>query len=78
MGIDSVTVLVDHHMVVEPAEEPEVVRVVVASVAALPDVVGFEAVATGAAVCGARAGIPVVDVVADAVGDAVPVGADCS
>ena len=76
VGVDGVSVLVDDDVVVEPAQQHEPVWVVVAAVGLVDDVVGFEAVAGGAAVALA-ATIAEEHVVADALWEAVTVGGDC-
>ena len=68
--------LVDNDVVVEPAQQHKPVWVVVAAVGLVDDVVGFEAVAGGAAIALAAA-IAEEHVVADALWEAVTVGGDC-
>ena len=76
VGVDGVSVLVDNDVVVEPAQQHEPVWVVVAAVGLVDDVVGFEAVAGGAAIALAAA-IAEEHVVADALWEAVTVSGDC-
>ena len=73
LGIYAKAFLVDDDVVVEPAQQHEPIWVVVAAVGLVDDVVGFEAVAGGAAVCLAAA-VAVEHVVADTARESVTVG----
>ena len=64
-----VAVSVDGYVMVKPAEECEVVGVVVAAVGSLLDVVGLEPVAAVASFDGTLVLVPVLDVAADRAGD---------
>jgi hypothetical protein len=61
VGVDGVAVAVDDDVVVEPAQEGEVVGVVRSAVDSSSDVVGLEAVAAGATVGSSHAGVPLMN-----------------
>ena len=65
--------MVDDDVVVEPAQQDESFRVVVAAVSLVNNVVGFESVAGGAAVRLAAATVAVEHEVPDALRDPVPI-----
>ena len=75
MHVDGEPFLVHHDMVVEPAQEGEIVGVVVAAPTPFSYVVGFEAVGRGAAVCGAAA-VAEEHEVAGAIREPVAIGGD--